>query len=93
MVDDFVCKVNAVVRHQEEVEKIKSVLHRLVNTSVAHDLPSGWEKVISKQFFQVLHFIVNTVPPALCSTRLASTNGWNKCKTFEDPSNGGSFTI
>ena len=49
MVDDFVCKVNAAVRHQEEVEKIKSVLHRLVTTSVAHDLPSGWEKVFLKQ--------------------------------------------
>ena len=50
MVDDFVCKVNAAVRHQEEVEKVKSVLHRLATTSVAHDLPSGWEKVFSNSF-------------------------------------------
>ena len=45
MVDDFVSKVNSLVRHKEELEKVKAVLQRLTTTSVVHDIPSGWEKV------------------------------------------------
>ena len=45
MVDEFVSKVNAAVRHQEEVEKVKSVIQRLATMCVVHDIPSGWEKV------------------------------------------------
>lgn len=47
MVDEFVAKVNSAVRHQEEVERVKSVLQRLTTTSVVHDLPSSWEKVLN----------------------------------------------
>ena len=95
MVDDFVCKVNAAVRRQEEVEKIKSVLHRLATTSVAHDLPSGWEKVLKNSFrnfsFHHCHYIV--VVTTLFTTRPVSTYAWNKYKTFQNTNNGGSFTL
>lgn len=57
MVDEFVGKVNSAVRRQEEVEKVKSVLHRLTTTSVVHDIPSGWEKVF-KRCLQVSYFII-----------------------------------
>jgi len=45
MVDEFVSKVNVALQHQDEVEKVKNVAHRLASNSVIRDLPSGWEKV------------------------------------------------
>ena len=62
MVDDFVSKVNAAVRHQEEVEKVKSVIQRLATTSVAHDIPSGWEKVISTSSQTWAHILSLLLP-------------------------------
>ena len=83
MVDDFVCKVNAAVRHQEEIEKVKSVVHRLATMSVSHDLPSGWEKVLKNSFRDFsfhCHYIA--VLTTLFTIRLVSTYGRNKYKTF-----------
>ena len=85
MVDNFVCKVNAAVRNQEEVEKVKSVLHRLATISVAHDLPSGWEKVLNNSFLKFhisLSSLLHAVFTALFTTRPVSTYGRNRCKAF-----------
>ena len=58
MVNDFVSKINAALRYQDEVEKVKLVSQRLATMCVIRDVPIGWEKVPNRFVkFHIFHFI------------------------------------
>lgn len=94
MVDDFVGKVNSAVRHQEEVEKIRSVLGRLATTAVVHDVPSGWEKVFNSSFQSSHHIIVTiAVLGAIFTYKFIGSDTRSKHTAFENSDYGGSFSL
>jgi len=92
MVDDFVGRVNSVVRHQEEVEKVKAVSQRLATTSIVHDVHNGWEKVLT-YFLNSVIIIVVTVLGALYTTRLVSPHARSKCTATKNFNYRRSFTL
>ena len=94
MVNNFVSKINSVLRYQDEVEKVKVLSQRLTTTCVVRDVPNGWEKVSERCInlkFDVLSSLI--VPTTLSAIGFASSYARNKLTAAENSDNGGSFTL